>query len=76
MMLDDAIEIKVPQPDSQYRLVKCQCGSDNVAYVRYEDQGEELWRAQCFDCGRTSMGAKIQHETQLAWNKEAKHEAR
>lgn len=69
MMLDDVIEIKVPQPDSQYRLVKCQCGSDNVAYVRYEDQGEELWRGQCFDCGRTGNGAKVRHEAQVMWNK-------
>lgn len=70
MMLHDAIEIIVPAPDKHFRLRPCKCGSDNVAYVRYEDQGEELWRAQCFDCGRTGAGSKIRHEAQVKWNKE------
>lgn len=68
MMLDNAIEIKIPEPDSQYRLVKCKCGSDNVAYVRYEDRGGEKWRGQCFDCGRTGKGAGVRHEAQVKWN--------
>ena len=41
MMLDNAVEIKVPQPDSQYRLLPCKCGSDNVSYVLGADG---LWR--------------------------------
>lgn len=69
MKLDNAVEIIKPAPDSQYRLVECQCGSDNVAYVRYEDQGEALWRGQCFDCGRTGRGAKVRHGAQMIWNK-------
>ena len=37
MMLDDVIEIKKANPDSQYLLLPCKkCGSDNVAYVHYE----------------------------------------
>ena len=35
-MLDDVIEIKVPDPDSQYRLVQCpKCDGENVAYEHY-----------------------------------------
>lgn len=69
MMMDNAIEIKVPAPDSQYRLLPCRCCSDNVAYVRYAAQGEELWRVQCFDCGNTGKGARVRHDAQVAWNK-------
>ena len=69
MMLEDAIEIKAPDPDSQYRLRPCRCKSDNVAYVKYQAQGEELWRVQCFDCGRTvDKRCRVRHDAQLAWN--------
>ena len=76
MMLDDAVEIKVPDPDSQWRLLPCRCKSDNVAYVKYEAQGQELWRVQCFDCGHTGAGDIVRHEAQVKWNKEVIHEAR
>lgn len=33
MDINDAIEIKKADQDSQYRLLPCKCGSDNVAYV-------------------------------------------
>ena len=68
MMLDDAVEIEVPQPDSQYRLVPCKCGSDNLAYVL--GVGGE-WRVQCFDCWRSGARAEIRHEAQVKWNKGA-----
>lgn len=69
MMLDDVIEIKKPVPDSQWRLVPCECGSDNVAYVHYEARGGEAWRVTCFDCGRTvDKGRRVRHDAQLAWN--------
>ena len=69
-MLDDAIEIKAPAPDSQYRLLPCRCKSDNVAYVKYEAQGEALWRVQCFDCGHiVDKGCRVRHDAQIAWNK-------
>lgn len=69
MMLNNAIEIRKPEPDSQYRLRSCRCKSDNVAYVKYEDQDGEKWRASCFDCGRTvDKGQTVQHDAQMAWN--------
>lgn len=70
--LDDAIEIKKPDPDSQWRLKPCKCGSDNVAYVKYLDGPEEAWAVQCFDCGlrvARMPGYKVRHEAQVKWNK-------
>lgn len=68
-MLDDVIEIKKPDPDSQYRLVPCKCGSDNVAYVHYNGRGGAKWRVTCFDCCHTvDKGCRVRHDAQLAWN--------
>ena len=75
MMLDDVIEIKKADPDSQYRLVPCECGSDNVAYVHYNGRGGAAWRVECFDCGRiVDKGCRVRHDAQVKWNKEAYHE--
>lgn len=55
MMLDDVIEIKVPAPDCQYRLVPCKCGSDNVAYEHYNGTGGRRRRVEAGsypECGR------------------------
>lgn len=69
MMLKNAIEIRKPEPDSQYRLRPCRCKSDNVAYVKYEDRGGEKWRVSCFDCGHTvDKGHSVRHDAQQAWN--------
>lgn len=39
------LEIKKPERDSQYRLRNCpKCGSDDVAYVRYDSGRCVLWR--------------------------------
>jgi hypothetical protein len=73
MMLDEVIEIKTADPDSQYRLVPCKCSSDNVAYVHYNGRGGAAWRVTCFDCGHTvDKGCKVRHDAQLAWNKAVK----
>ena len=70
MMLDDVIEIKKADPDSQYRLLHCKkCGGDNVAYVHYDGRGGAKWRVQCFGCGYTvDKGHRVRHDAQLAWN--------
>lgn len=72
MMLSDAIEIKLPAPDSQFRLVPCKvCGGERAAYVRYRAGGIELWRVQCLECGH-SVGkvTSVRHDAQVAWNRE------
>ena len=75
MMLDDVIEIKLPNPDSQYRLLPCKkCKSDNVAYVHYNGRGGAAWRVECFDCGhKVDKGNRVQHDAQDAGNKEEYH---
>ena len=71
MMMDDAVEIKLADPDSQWRLRPCKCKSDNVAYV-HDVHGQ--WQVRCFDCGHSGAAAKVRHEAQVKWNKEVKHE--
>lgn len=76
MRIDDAIEIKKPEPDSHFRLSECRCCmGDNVAYVKYLGRGKELWRAQCFDCGHIvkPSSAISRHDVQMIWNGVAGH---
>ncbi len=69
--MDDEIQIMVPDPDSQFRLRRCKCGSDNVAYCQYLHGVQEPWRVRCFDCGFTVDRKKVfRHEAQVAWNGE------
>ena len=72
MMLDDVIEIKKAEPDSQWRLRPCKkCRSENVAYVQYNGRGGAAWRVKCFDCGHTvDKGNKVRHDAQVIWNKD------
>lgn len=69
MMMDDVIEIKVPEPDSQFRLVPCKCGSDNVTYEHYNGRGGAAWRVKCYCCGFTvDKGNRVRHDAQRNWN--------
>ena len=71
MYFDDVIEIKKPAPDSHFLLKNCmECGSDNVAYVKYESNGAELFRVSCFGCGHTVQpdNAVSAHHAQAVWN--------
>ena len=63
--MDDAVEIKLADPDSQWRLRPCKCKSDNVAYVLGTDG---MWRVRCFDCGNTGDASEVKHEAQVKWN--------
>ena len=76
MMLDDVIEIKKADPDSQWRLRPCKkCRSENVAYEHYNGRGGAAWRVKCFDCGRTvDKGNKVRHDAQVNWNRGPDHE--
>lgn len=70
MMMDDVIEIKVPDPDSQFRLIPCKCSSDNVAYEHYNGRGGAAWRVKCYCCGFTvDKGNRVRHDAQRNWNK-------
>lgn len=72
MKIDDALEIIVPDRDSQFRLLPCQgCEGSNVAYVKYQHPAGERWRIQCFDCGETLALEEDapRHHMQLLWNR-------
>ena len=68
---DDVVKIIKPDPDSQYRLIPCDCGSSEVVYAQYIDPtGAYLWRTVCTDCGATvDPGTSIRHDAQLEWNR-------
>ena len=71
MEINDAIGIVAPAPDSQYRLVPCDCGNDQPVYVVGCDG---LWRVLCLECKHETKGFTVQHEAQVAWNKEERHD--
>ena len=76
-MLTNATKVLGAEPDSQYRLLPCKCGSDNVAYVQYASGEEEKWRVCCFDCGQTvDTGTPVRHDAQTAWNRRCNRENR
>lgn len=68
---DKVLEIIYPDPDSQYRLLPCECTSTNVAYVKYQHRAGELWLVRCFDCGKmlTADRKVPRHDLQLLWNR-------
>lgn len=67
---DDVAEIIKPDPDSQYRLKPCDCGSHEVVYAQYETPtGALLWRVVCTDCGAVvDLQTAVRHDVQIAWN--------
>lgn len=68
---DDVVQIIKPDPDSQYRLVPCDCRSVEVIYAQYiTPAGALLWRVVCTDCGATvDPQTDVRHDAQLAWNR-------
>lgn len=72
---EDVVEIIKPDPDSQYRLTACDCGSSEVVYAKYITRGPtETWRVVCTDCRKTvDICATIRHQAQLAWNRRKNH---
>ena len=81
-MFDDVIEITKPDPDSQYRLIPCKCGSSEVVYARCvspycydrpqkkppEPSPHDMWRVVCTDCGETTTLEPKKHDAQIRWN--------
>lgn len=67
---DDVVEIIKPDPDSQYRLIPCACGSNEVVYAQYTDAaGAPMWRVVCTDCGATvDLQGNVRHDVQVEWN--------
>ena len=73
MILDDVIEIIIPDPDSQFRLIPCKCSSDNVVYEHYNGRGGAAWRVKCYGCGCVvDKGNMVRHDAQRNWNEAVK----
>ena len=67
--LQDEFDRIQPDPDSQFRLLNCKCGSDRAVYVHYNGKGGAAWRCRCSDCGFTvDRGNKVRHDAQRNWN--------
>lgn len=70
MTFTDVVEMSKPNPESQYRLKNCSCGSDEVVYLHCKDVfGHLVWRVKCMDCmAETARSFPIKHDAQIAWN--------
>lgn len=68
---DDVVEIVHPDPDSQWRLRACKCGSAEVVYAKYTHaDGVPRWRVVCTDCGASAdLHGTVRHEVQVEWNR-------
>lgn len=70
MCFDDVLEMEKPDTHSQYRLVPCRCGSEEVVYLHCRDIfGNLHWKVRCMDCGAEAVAAyAVKHDAQVEWN--------
>lgn len=63
-------QIVKPDPDSQYRLIPCECGSTEVGYIRRISTPPYRveWAACCPACGKMTRYWQIKHTAQIEWN--------
>lgn len=64
--LGDLVEIIKPEPDSQYRLRPCECGSRKVVYICYGYYA--FYTAICDTCGKETALHRNRHKAQIEWN--------
>lgn len=59
-------------PDSQFRLVPCECGGNpNYWHFTGESIPVSHWMVSCPDCKRkTKKAYQARHDAQLEWNEE------
>lgn len=63
-----------PEPDSQYRLLGCDCRSADVVYIQAKTMGKSKYRVKCLFCGRGTPWFGCRHDAQLDWNKRFRHD--
>lgn len=69
MNIDNAVQLIKPEADSQFRLVDCECGSDQVVYLQLRIRGQLVWVVRCMDCGKqTRPDTMVRHTAQQRWN--------
>lgn len=59
-----------PAPDSQFRLLPCDCGSEDVVYQSCPSIHGDEYRVKCLNCGRKTSWYPCRHDAQCAWNEE------
>lgn len=66
----EAPQIVQPDPDSQYRLLPCECGCTMAGYTRRVTTPPRRveWAIRCPVCGRMSRYWTIKHHAQIEWN--------
>lgn len=67
MVMDNVAQMLLPDPDSQWRLKDCSCGSDEVVYLQVNAE-PALWKVRCMKCGKETEDHAIRHNAQLEWN--------
>lgn len=57
-------------PDSQYRLVPCECGNAEPAYIWRAQAAAKCteWAVVCTRCRKATKWHPIRHDAQLEWN--------
>lgn len=58
-----------PAQDSQFRLLPCDCGSDDVVYQSSSGMSGTSYRVKCLTCGRRSQWMPCRHDAQVIWNR-------
>lgn len=59
-----------PAPDSQFRLLPCDCGSEDVVYQSSSGMSGTTYRVKCLNCGRRTFWQLCRHDAQMIWNRE------
>lgn len=62
------MRIEIPEPDSQFKLLPCRCGGQNVGYQSTITGGKKEHRAKCPDCGQRTPWFQCRHDAQVDWN--------
>lgn len=72
----DNVEIVKPEPDSQYRLCPCKCGSADVVYIKRKFPVADFWEVKCMNCGAglSCTEPMPRHTVQVKWNRMVKND--
>lgn len=62
-------EIVKAEPDSQFRLVPCECGGE-VVYEHFIAGAlhTDFWKVKCLGCGLHTFACTVRHDAQCDWN--------
>lgn len=58
-----------PEQDSQFRLLPCACGNEDVGYQTCPSIHGAEYRVKCLNCGRKTPWYPCRHDAQWDWNR-------